>query len=142
MHEITVPARTEMLHNVLEFVDGELERHGCPAKAQMQIDIAVEEIFVNIASYAYHPEDGEAMIRCEAGREEKNGDSRLAVTIQFLDDGRPYNPLETADPDVTLAAEERGIGGLGIYMVKKSMDGLDYEYKDGKNILTITKMAD
>lgn len=85
------------------------------------------------SQYAYKPVEGDATIRCEVG-----GDP-LEVTIQFLDHGKPYNPLAKEDPDVTLSAEERGIGGLGIFMVKKSMDSLDYEYHDGKNILTIKK---
>lgn len=61
------------------------------------------------------------------------------ISITFSDSGKPYNPLEKPDPDVTLSAEERSIGGLGIFMVKKSMDDMRYEYKDGQNILTITK---
>ena len=102
-------------------------------KAQMQIAIAVEEIYVNIARYAYHPEVGEATIRCEVGGEP------LQVVIQFMDGGKPYNPLEKDDPDTTLGVEEREIGGLGIFMVKKSMDDISYTYADGKNILTIRK---
>ena len=133
MKTLTVPARTDQLEVVQEFIQQELENQECPMKVQMQIAIAVEEIFVNIAHYAYKPVEGDATIRCEAG-----GDP-LEVTIQFLDHGKPYNPLAKEDPDITLSAEERQIGGLGIFMVKKSMDSLDYEYQDGKNILTIKK---
>ena len=89
----------------------------------------------NIARYAYHPEVGEATIRCEVGGEP------LQVVIQFMDGGKPYNPLEKDDPDTTLGVEEREIGGLGIFMVKKSMDKIDYEYSDGKNILTIKTVS-
>ncbi len=133
MKNLTVPAKIEQLDNVLDFINTELENQNCPMKAQMQIAIAVEEIFVNIASYAYQPVEGDATIRCEVG-----GDP-LEVTIQFLDHGKPYNPLKKEDPDISLSAEDRPIGGLGIFMVKKSMDSIDYEYVDGKNILTIKK---
>lgn len=133
MKEITVAANIEQLERVLAFIESELEAQECPMKAQMQIAIAVEEIFVNIAHYAYHPVEGEATIRIRIGGEP------LQVTIQFLDGGKPYNPLEKSDPDTTLDAEERDIGGLGIFMVKKSMDSLAYNYEEGKNILTIKK---
>lgn len=133
MREITVPAMLDELDRVIDFINEELEPHGCPMKTMTQLDIAVEEIYVNIARYAYNPEIGNATIRCIIG-----GDP-LQVVIQFLDNGRPYNPLDKEDPDITLPAEERQAGGLGIYMVKKSMDGIDYDYQDGKNILTIKK---
>lgn len=133
MKEITIPALLEKLDEVIDFVDGQLEEHGCPMKVQMQVDIAVEELFVNIARYAYHPEIGEATVRLGVG-----GDP-LQVTIQFLDGGKPYNPLKREDPDVTLSADERSVGGLGIFMVKRSMDDVAYKYEEGKNILTIRK---
>ena len=133
MQELTVEARPENLDRVLAFVDGLLEEIGCPMKAQMQIDVAVEELFVNIASYAYAPETGDAAIRVEAA------DDPPSVSVTFTDGGVPYDPLAKADPDVTLSAEERQIGGLGIYMVKKSMDDVRYRYENGKNVLTITK---
>lgn len=133
MKELQVQALTECLDEVLDFVNAELEAYDCPTKAQIQIAIAVEEIFVNIAHYAYKPEIGEAMIRCTVS------ENPLSVNVQFEDSGKPYNPLEVPDPDITLSAEKREIGGLGIFMVKKSMDNIDYEYKEGKNILTIRK---
>ena len=105
----------------------------CPLKAQMQVDVAVEEIFVNVASYAYAPGVGNVTIRVEIP------DNPRTVVITFIDNGVPYDPLAKADPDVTLSAEERGIGGLGIFMVKKSMDDMVYEYKNGQNILSIKK---
>ena len=134
MAEITVAADLDSLNDVLAFVDGEMERAGCSMKLMTQVDMAVEEIFVNIARYAFSPErKGEATVRCSVGG------SPLQVTIQFLDDGVPFNPLAKKDADITLSAEERGIGGLGILMVKRSMDAVDYTYEDGKNILTIQK---
>lgn len=131
--EIEIKALTENLQEVLSFVDSHLEEMGASVKAQMQIDIAVEELFVNIANYAYAPDTGMAVV-CVEKDVAKN-----QVSITFTDKGKPYNPLEKTDPDITLSAEERSIGGLGIFMVKKSMDDMRYEYKDGQNILTITK---
>lgn len=133
MAEITVTATLDSLNTVLAFVDEQMEKAGCSMKLMTQVDMAVEEIFVNIARYAYHPEVGEASVRCEAG-----GDP-FQVIVGFVDRGRPYNPLEREDPDVTLGAEQRPIGGLGILMAKKLMDDVQYEYQDGKNILTLRK---
>ena len=133
MSELTIEARTDKLDEVLAFVDRGLEELDCPPKVQMQIDVAVEEIFVNIASYAYGRKEGMPTLIFE-----ESGD-RTAVTITFMDEGVPYDPLGKPDPDITLGAEDRQIGGLGIFMVKKSMDRVDYEYKNGKNCLTISK---
>ena len=132
-NEIEIKALTENLQELISFVDGHLEDMGVSMKAQMQIDIAVEELFVNIAHYAYAPDAGVAVISVAKDKEKNQ------ISITFADSGKPYNPLEKPDPDVTLSAEERSIGGLGIFMVKKSMDDMRYEYKDGQNILTITK---
>lgn len=133
MKEITVAATLENLASVQEFIEGELKACGCPMKTLIQISIAVEEIYVNIAHYAYHPAAGDATVRCAVG-----GDP-LQVTIQFLDNGRPFDPLAKSDAATALSAEEREIGGLGILMVKKSMDDVQYQYKDGYNILTLKK---
>ena len=133
MKELTVEAKTTNIEAVTNFVNEQLEALDCPMKAQMQIDIAIDELFGNIAHYAYNPEIGKATVRVEVIEDP------LAVTITFIDNGVPYDPLAKADPDTTLSAEERDIGGLGIYMVKKSMDDITYEYKDGQNILKIKK---
>ena len=133
MKELTVEAKTTNIEAVTDFVNEQLEALDCPMKAQMQIDIAIDELFGNIAHYAYNPEIGKATVRVEVIEDP------LAVTITFIDNGVPYDPLAKADPDITLSAEEREIGGLGIYMVKKSMDDITYEYKDGQNILAIKK---
>ncbi len=133
MGELIIEARTEKLDEVLAFVDEKLEKLDCPVKVQMQLDVAVEELFVNIASYAYAPGEGMATIRFDA-----ESDGAMAA-ITFIDEGIPYNPLDNPDPDTSLKAEDRQIGGLGIYMVKKSMDDVKYEYRDGKNVLTIRK---
>ena len=133
MKELTITATAENIGIVTEFVNEQLEALDCPMKAQMQIDIAIDELFGNIAHYAYHPEVGNATVRVEVTEEP------LAVIVTFIDKGMPYDPLKAAEPDITLSAEERQIGGLGIYMVRKSMDEISYEYKDGKNILSIKK---
>lgn len=132
--EIKLDATVENIAKVTEFVDAQLEECGCPIKAQMQIDIAIDELFGNIAHYAYNPEVGPATVQVEVRHEPE-----IEVIITFIDNGIPYDPLAKEDPDVTLSAEERGIGGLGIYMVKKSMDEVVYEYKDGQNILKVRK---
>lgn len=133
-----VPATVEELTHVLEIIDSQLEANDCSMKIQLQIDLAVEELFVNIAHYAY-------------AQDEENADAEIILDIQqnpctmvltFKDHGIPYNPLKKEDPDVTLSAEERKIGGLGIYLVKKTMDRVDYRYEDGHNILTITKVLE
>ena len=133
MKELTIAATVENIETVTDFITEQLEALDCPMKAQMQIDIAIDELFGNIAHYAYNPEIGQATVRVEVI------DEPLSVVITFIDNGVPYDPLAKADPDTTLSAEERDIGGLGIYMVKKSMDDITYEYKDGQNILKIKK---
>ena len=136
MNELRIEARIDNLSRVLAFVDEQLEMYNCSHKALVQIEIAVEEIFVNIAHYAYKPKVGAATIKCEVTKDP------FQVLIEFQDNGYKYNPLEKEDPDVTLGIEERSIGGLGIYMVKKSMSQVDYRYEDGKNILTMKKIID
>ena len=133
MTELTIAATVENIEAVTDFVNEQLEALDCPMKAQMQIDIAIDELFGNIAHYAYNPEIGQATVRVEVIEDP------LAVTITFIDNGVPYDPLAKEDPDTTLSIEDREIGGLGIYMVKKSMDDITYEYKNGQNILTIKK---
>ena len=134
MKDITVDATLDNLEVVQNFVSEELESQGCSMKVMMQIEIAVEEIYVNIVHYAYNPEIGKATIRCEVTEDP------MQVIIQFMDSGVPFDPLAKEDADITLSAEEREIGGLGIFMVKKSMDEVSYEYKEGKNVLTIRKV--
>ena len=133
MKELTLAATVENIETVTEFVNAQLELMDCPIKAQMQIDIAIDELFGNIAHYAYNTEVGSVTVRVEVS------EAPLAVIITFIDNGVPYDPLGKDDPDITLSAEEREIGGLGIYMVKQSMDEITYEYKDGQNILKIKK---
>ena len=132
----------ENLDEVRDFVEEKLAELACNPKLQLQLLIATEEIFVNIAHYAYAKldENGQPIQGTGSGPmtlvfEEENSQ----VTLTFEDEGTPFNPLEKTDPDITLSAEDRTIGGLGILMVKKSMDEVSYEYKDGKNIFKIMK---
>ena len=133
MKALTIAATPENIPQVTAFIDEHLEAVDCPMKAQMQIDIAIDELFANIAHYAYGDGTGEATVRFDFDEA-----SRMA-SITFIDSGVPFNPLEVADPDVTLSAEEREIGGLGVFMVKKSMDTLVYSHENGYNVLTIQK---
>lgn len=134
MKELTIPATIENIEKVTDFVNEQLEEIACPLRAQTQIDIAIDELFGNIAHYAYNPETGPATVRVEVSET-----PAISVTITFIDHGVPYDPLKKDDPDITLSAEDRAIGGLGIFMVKKTMDEITYEYKDGQNILRIRK---
>lgn len=131
MKELTIPAVNEKLDEVQDFVRVFLQEAGFQSKQIMQVNIAVEEIYINIASYAYRPEIGLATIRCI------NNVDRAVV--EFMDSGKRYNPLERPEPDISKALTERDIGGLGVFMVKKLMDNISYRYENGKNILIIEK---
>ncbi len=133
MAELTLAATLENVAKATEFVEEQMEAFGCDFKTQSRINIAVDELFGNIANYAYEGETGEATICVETG-----GDPPT-VTITFIDSGTPYNPLEQKEPDIHLTAEERQVGGLGIYIVKKMTDSMSYEYRDKRNVLTIKK---
>ena len=133
MRELTVKALTENIPQVTAFLDEQLEAADCPLKAQMQIDVAIDELFSNIANYAYAPGTGDATVRFDFD------ESVRTVSICFSDHGKPFNPLKNADPDLSLPAEEREIGGLGIFLVKKTMDEVAYRYENGMNVLTIQK---
>jgi anti-sigma regulatory factor (Ser/Thr protein kinase) len=133
MIEQTFDATIACFPQASMFVDGWLESLGCGMKIQMQIDLALDELFTNIASYAYGPEGGKATLQLDF--DETTG----VASVTFIDSGIPYDPLAKPDPDVTLSAEERGIGGLGIYMAKKAVDKMEYRYENNQNILTVYK---
>jgi anti-sigma regulatory factor (Ser/Thr protein kinase) len=135
VNELEVDAVKENLNTVLEYVGKCLETTKCSPKARMQIDMAVEEIFINIACYAYahKKEVGRATVRVETTEDP------LTVMLTFMDNGEPFDPLEKKDPNVNLPAEERGVGGLGIFLVKQTMDEVKYTYEYGTNILTLKK---
>ena len=133
MKEMTVQATLENIPAVTAFVDTELEALNCPLKAQMQIDIAIDELFGNIAHYAYPSGTGEATMRFDFD------ETARTASITLIDSGIPFNPLQKDDPDVTIPADERAVGGLGIFMVKKTMDHLVYRRENGRNMLTFCK---
>ncbi len=130
---LTVEATVQNIEKVLGFIDEQLELCECPMRTQTQIDVAIDELFGNIALYAYAPNVGNATVLFDVE------DNPKTAVITFIDSGVPYNPLEKEDPDITLSVEDRQIGGLGIFMVKKTMDAMQYEYRDGQNILSIRK---
>ena len=132
-NEIEIEAEVANLHKVIRFIEKNLDETDCPMKAKMQISLAVEEIFVNIANYAYAPGKGKATVRVEVSEDP------VVVTITFIDNGIPYDPLAKKDPDVTLPANQRRIGGLGIFLAKKTMDDIVYSYENGQNILKLKK---
>ena len=129
--ELEVAADGRELPRVISFIESHLEQAGCPAKTAMQISVASEEIFVNIANYAYGDGKGTATVRA--------GVTDGVFTLTFSDSGKPFDPTKVPDPDVTLPAEERGMGGLGIFMTKKITDEVRYERVGGKNVLTLIK---
>ena len=131
---LTLPAKVESITAVTAFLEQELEALGCPLKQKMEICVAADEIVTNISMYAYTPGSGELTV-CFAFDEEHR-----TAEITFTDEGIPFDPLQKEDPDVTLSADKRQIGGLGIFLVKKTMDGMAYRREDGKNILTIRKI--
>ena len=131
MRELTVDATVNNILAVTDFVNEELNKFNCPEEVVAEIDIAIDEIFGNIANYAYGEVVGKAKICIDVEDDVFN--------ISFIDSGKKYNPLEREDPDITLSAQEREIGGLGIFIVKQSMDDVSYEYKNGNNILKIRK---
>ena len=131
--KIRVAATKENLETVTAFLDEILDEKDCPLKIRLQIDLALEEMYINIANYAYTPKTGEMELRVEFDEAERE------LTLVLIDSGIPYDPLAKKDPDVTLSAEKRKIGGLGIYLVKKTMDSMTYERRDGRNIVTMKK---
>ena len=133
MSEITLEAVPENIPEVTAFVDGELEARECGMKAQMQIDVAIDEIFSNIAYYAYAPEKGKATVRFDYD------EATRTAEITFIDTGMAFNPLERPEPDVQASLEARQVGGLGIFLVRKTMDAVRYRRENGQNILTLSK---
>ena len=136
--ELTLPATVDNLPRVTDFISGRLSAAGVRPKFVTQLELASEEIFVNIANYAYTPYTGNATVRVAFTGPAESPDS---AEITFIDSGKPYDPLKKNDPDVTLSAGEREIGGLGIFMAKKVTDDIRYEYVSGQNILTLIKQV-
>ena len=135
MKELKVEATIENLAKVFMFLQESLENCDVPPKVKRQIKLCVEEIYMNITHYAYNPQTGPARI----GIDVLNGDQPARVVISFADEGKPYDPLSRQDPDIEADLDARPIGGLGIYLVKTTMDSVAYEHKNGQNVLTIEK---
>lgn len=131
--EKTVPARMEYMDSLIGEVDRFLADQGCDGNLSSKLEIALEEIFTNVASYAYEKEGGELSLNCFVER------GTGCLVLQFRDRGKPFNPMDRPDPDLELPLEQRPVGGLGIYMVKQFVDEVEYEYQDGFNILTLKK---
>lgn len=134
MEKLTIDAKIENLPAVTQFVTDALESRNCSLKIIMQIELVIEEIFVNIANYAYKNNSGIATVY------RNFEDNPAALNLIFMDSGEKYNPLQHEDPDINLSAEDREIGGLGIFLVKKNVDEISYKYEDGQNILSIKKL--
>lgn len=133
MKEFHVDSNVENIPSVKKFVLSELEKLGCTERLMMQMKMAVDELFANISFYAY--DSGTGPVTVQFDFEETSS----AAVLTFIDEGKPYNPLEADEPDVELEADLRPIGGLGIFLVRNLMDDMLYEYKDGRNILTLKK---
>ena len=133
MENQTFPAKIEALSDVLGFVDRTLESYECPMKIQTAVCVAIEEVFVNVAHYAYGDAQGDMTLGITFDPESRN------ITFRMTDRGVPFDPLQKPDPDITLSAQEREIGGLGIFIAKKTMDSITYNYENGSNILTMIK---
>lgn len=133
MKEWTFEAKIDRIPWLTEQVDALLEGLDCPIKAQMQIDVAIDELLANIASYAYETGEGQVTVRFDFQPDDRT------VALTFIDKGIPYDPLAKPDPDVALEVEKRSVGGLGIFLVKKTMDDMTYARRDGHNMLTIRK---
>lgn len=128
----TLLATDENIHAVNDFIHAQLP-DGCSPKVLNQLDLAVEEIYINIAHYAYAPHVDSVEITCIVAG------TPPVVTVTFKDHGKQFDPLAKSDPDITLSAAERDIGGLGIFLTKQFMDSVSYAYADGQNILTFSK---
>ena len=128
MKKCSVEPRLECMETVSAFFERELTDHQAPPKVIAQVNVAIDEIFSNIARYSGATS---ATVGCEV--------EKGRAILRFTDNGRPYDPTQQPDPDTTLGVEEREIGGLGIFMVKKTMDRIAYSYSDGMNVLTIEK---
>ena len=133
MNQQVFPARIDALSDVLGFVERALELYGCPIKIQTAVCVAMEEMFVNVARYAYGSGEGDMMLGIDFDEESRN------IIFRMTDKGTPFDPLKKPDPNITLSAEEREIGGLGIFIAKKTMDEINYAYENGENILTMVK---
>ena len=132
-HKLTLPATLKNIAAATKFMNDVLDSAGCSASVKKQLDVALDELMSNVARYAYAPGTGDITVSVEILEDPKR------AVIALSDYGEPYNPLKNVDPDVTLPAEDREIGGLGVFIVKETMDDVTYEYREKQNIITIVK---
>ncbi len=133
MKECVLEAKIDNIYKLADFLEEQLSKLKVSMAEDMKINLVMEELFVNIANYAYAPKTGICTIRAEVFPEEN------AIALTFIDRGIPFNPLKRKDPDVTLSAKERRVGGLGIYMAKREVDEIIYRREGGQNILWLKK---
>ena len=131
MDKIVLESKMENIKKVIEFVNSKIEKCNFKEKEKLEINIAIDELFGNIVKYAYGEEVGIVEVQV------KVKENPLEVEITFIDSGTKYNPLEREEPNIEANLNERKIGGLGIFIARKLMDEIKYEYKDGKNVLSI-----
>ena len=136
MKELKIEATIENLAKVFSFLAESMENFDCDPKVKRQIKLCVEELFVNIAHYAYNPDIGVADISIDTVMTK---DGKPKMVISFADSGKPYDPLSLPDPDIEAELEDRKIGGLGVYLVRTTMDNVEYKHEDGQNITIIEK---
>lgn len=132
MKTLEVTAKLEELEEVNDFIMSEVEQT-CSDEELFEIGLAIEELFVNIVNYAYNPEVGKAWVSCDYDNTERQ------LTLQFKDEGVPFNPLMVEEPDIESDILTRQMGALGIFLAKKCMDSIDYVYRGACNILTLKK---
>lgn len=133
MYKWTLDATIENVETITGLIDEKLEEAGASMKAEMQINIVIDEIFSNIAKYGYASGKGDATVTLDILQDP------LRAEITFINSGEPYDPLAQEDPDIHAALDDRPMGGLGILIIKKTMDDVSYEFKDKQNILTVVK---
>ena len=133
MNQIAIKSNEDNLDFVLSKFDEALEDYNLPVKFKLQLELVLEELFINICNYAFEDE-GEIIIQHFVE------DNPLRIIINFIDEGVPFNPLEKEMPDLSLSAEDRELGGLGLTIVRKNVDFIEYHYENNKNILTIQKI--
>lgn len=129
MPKIILPAKLDNLDKLIQFTSSFAEENGVSPKRIMEIELSVEEALVNVFSYAYPENEGDVELKCMTEGE--------SLKIMVLDEGIPFNVLSVDDPDITETLAERQIGGLGIFFIKKMANEVNYERKDGKNILSM-----
>ena len=133
MHKLTVPAKIENLQKVFNFLNTQLNSVTYNMKSRLQLELSIEEAYVNISKYAYEYNEGNIEILSHIDKDP------IQITVKLMDSGIPYNPLNNEDPNILANTEEKELGGLGILLIKKNVDNIRYEYLDGKNVLTIQK---